>query len=245
MSLPTLVILAGGLATRLRPITETVPKSLIDVAGEPFLAHQLRLAASQGFKRVVVCVGYLGEQVERYIATSESFGLEVVFSYDGDILRGTGGALRNALPKLNDNFFVIYGDSYLNVVVEPIYAAYLASGASALMTVFRNQNRWGASNVAFDGQRVLRHRKAQADVERLDWIDFGLSVFCRQVVETWQEPDPFDLSGLTGALADRGLLAGFAVTQRFYEIGSAGGLATTEDYLRRSGDQSLFASNES
>jgi N-acetyl-alpha-D-muramate 1-phosphate uridylyltransferase len=158
--------------------------------------------------------------------------------------------LRSALPLLGEEFFVIYGDSYLDVAVEPIYSVYIASGAPALMTVFHNQNRWGASNVIFDGRRVLRHQKAQAEGEQMDWIDFGLSVFRRQVIASWLAPEPCDLSELTGSLAARGLLAGFAVARRFYEIGTAEGLAATEHYLREKaasqpiGRGSIIAANQ-
>jgi len=228
VSLPPLAILAGGLATRLRPITETIPKVLVPVNGEPFLAHQLRLARGQGFSRVVLCLGHFAEQVEAFLARHDA-GLEVTISHEGTARRGTGGALRHALPLLGEHFFMLYGDSYLDVQAAPIHTAFLACGKPALMTVLHNRNQWDASNVVFDGALVRAHDKAARGVE---WIDYGFSVFTRDVVAGWPGKDPWDLSALTGALARAGDLAGYEVTQRFYEIGKPAGLAETEAYLR-------------
>ena len=127
MSLPTLALLAGGTATRLRPITEKIPKSLVEVAGEPFLAHQLRLFRRQGIRRVILLVGHLGDQIEAFVGNGSAFGLDVAYSYDGQTKRGTGGAVRQALPLLGPSFFTCYGDSYLDVDLAPIHAAFVAT----------------------------------------------------------------------------------------------------------------------
>jgi NDP-sugar pyrophosphorylase family protein len=230
-SLPPLAILAGGLATRLRPITETIPKVLVPVNGEPFLAHQLRLARAQGFSRVVLCIGHLGEQVADFVAGQDT-GLDIALSHEGDQRRGTGGALRYALPMLGQEFFVLYGDSYLDVEAAPIHEAFLAAGQPALMTVLHNRDQWDASNVIFDGHLVRAHDKTMRGLPGVEWIDFGLSVFTASVVADWPEVDPWDLSALTGSLARQGNLAGHAVTRRFHEIGKPEGLAETEAYLR-------------
>ena len=229
--LPPLAILAGGLATRLRPITETIPKVLVPVNGEPFLAHQLRLARGQGFSRVVLCVGHLSEQVEAFV-DSEKFGLDIAISHEGPARRGTGGALRHALPLLGETFFMLYGDSYLDVPAAPIYQAFLASKKPALMSVLHNRDQWDASNVIFDAGMVCAHDKSVRGQPGVEWIDYGFSVFTRSVVADWPAADPWDLSALTGALARAGELAGCEVTQRFYEIGKPEGLAETEQYLR-------------
>ena len=232
MSLPPLAILAGGLATRLRPITETIPKILVPVNGEPFLAHQLRLARRQGFSRVVLCIGHLGGQVEAFVAArGGEFGLEIGFSHEGEARRGTGGALRHALPALGGTVFTLYGDSYLDVAAAPIHAAFLAAGQPALMSVLHNRNRWDASNVIFEAGMVRAHDKTLRGRPGVEWIDYGFSVFTAAVIAVWPEPDPWDLSALTGSLARAGRLAGHAVTQRFFEIGKPEGLAETEAYL--------------
>src|SRR6187431_438884 len=131
----SVAILAGGLATRLRPITETIPKALVEVAGVPFIARQLDYLRAQGIPRAVLCVSYRGEQIEAAIGDGRDFGLEVRYSYDGPKLLGTGGALKRALPLLGERFFILYGDSFLPVDFGAVEAAFRASGKPALMTV--------------------------------------------------------------------------------------------------------------
>lgn len=233
MTLPALAILAGGLATRLRPITETIPKSLVEVAGEPFLAHQLRLAKRQGFRKIVMLTGHLGGQIEAFAGDGAQFGLEIAYSHDGDRARGTGGAVRAAQDQFGDMVFVTYGDSYLDIEVAPVWQAFCASGTPALMTVLHNRDQWDPSNVVFDGKMVRQHDKTAGGKVGVEWIDYGLSVFRTDAITAWNQPDPFDLSLLTKALAEQGQLAGYEVSARFYEIGKPEGLEETASYLAK------------
>ncbi len=230
ISLPV-AILAGGLATRLRPITETIPKSLVETAGEPFVAHQLRLLAKEGVKHVVFCVGYLGEMIENFVGDGASFGLKVEYVSDGEKLLGTGGALKKALPKLGEAFMILYGDSYLDIAYAPVVQAFKESGKPGLMTVFRNQGRFDTSNVVFAGDRVICYSKKKR-LPEMDYIDYGLSVLKADALATWPDDEPFDLALVLERLAEENQLAGFEVTQRFYEIGSPEGLADADEYLR-------------
>ena len=223
-------ILAGGLATRMRPVAERIPKALFEVAGKPFIEHQLALLRREGVERVVLCVGFLGEMVEAHIGDGARFGLKVAYSFDGERLLGTGGALRRALPMLGENFFVLYGDSYLDIAYAPVQAAYRASGLPALMTVFRNEGRWDTSNVVFDGKHVVRHDKRDR-TEDMAFIDYGLGVVNSDIIRAWKD-EAFDLSDLYGSLAREGRLAGFEATTRFYEIGTPSGLAEADSHLR-------------
>lgn len=224
-------ILAGGLATRLLPMTDAIPKSLVPVAGEPFIAHQLRLLRREGVVRVVLCVGHLGEMIEDFVGDGREFGLDVVYSFDGDRLMGTGGALRRALPLLGDEFFVLYGDSYLDIAFEPVLLTYWHSGAEALMTVFRNEGRWDTSNVQFDGVRVTRYDKRDL-LPDLHYIDYGLGILPARVLTEKSSDEVFDLAEIYRALAASGELSGYEVTRRFYEIGTPRGLSETDTYLR-------------
>ncbi|HZI31144.1 MAG TPA: sugar phosphate nucleotidyltransferase, partial [Candidatus Binatia bacterium] len=148
-------ILAGGLATRLRPITEKIPKSLVPVAGRPFLAHQLEMLHTRGIRRVVLCIGHLGEMIQREFGT-EAFGIQLDYSFDGEKLLGTGGAVKRALPKLGTEFFILYGDSYLPVQYAPVAEFFHQSGKPGLMTVYRNEGKYDSSNVVFrDGEIVV------------------------------------------------------------------------------------------
>jgi dTDP-glucose pyrophosphorylase len=230
---PPVAILAGGLATRLRAVTSTIPKSLLPIAGEPFIAHQLRLLQREGVGRVVLCVGHLGEQVRQFVGNGRSFGLEVAYSFDGETLLGTGGALRRALPLLDRMFFVLYGDSYLDVALAPIRVAFVRSGAPALMTVFRNERRWDTSNVVFEDSRVLRYDK-RSPTPGMRYIDYGLGVLSHAVLEREPADRSFDLADVYAALASGDRLAGYEVMRRFYEIGTPSGLAETDQHLRES-----------
>jgi NDP-sugar pyrophosphorylase family protein len=230
--MPPLALLAGGLATRLRPITETIPKSMVQVAGEPFISHQLRLLAREGVSDVVICTGYLGEQIEEYIGDGSRFACRVRYSADGDRPLGTGGALRRALPSLGERFLVMYGDSYLNTRFRSVYEAFCSCGLPALMTVFRNEGRRESNNVEFADGIVRRYDKLHR-TPAMPYIDYGLGVLDAGVVRVCPEGTAFDLAELYGGLAGRVMLAGYEIRERFYEIGSPAGLAETDAFIRR------------
>ncbi len=234
MSLDTtpVAILAGGLAMRLRPITEKIPKALVSVAGEPFLAHQLRLLHARGLRRVVLCVGYLGEMIERDFGNGAAYGMEVRYSFDGPKLLGTGGALRQALPLLGDKFLVLYGDSYLPIDYAAVLASFHASGQPGLMTVYRNEDAWDTSNVHFADGRIVRYDKRERTPE-MRHIDYGLGVFRASVFAERPEGEAFDLADVQRELVAKDALAGHEVFQRFYEVGSHAGLAELENLLRQ------------
>lgn len=223
-------ILAGGLATRLRPITEKIPKSLVPVAGRPFLAHQLELLHSRGLRRAVLCVGHLGEMIQRDFGDGAAYGIRLDYSFDGPRLLGTGGALRRALPLLGEEFFVLYGDSYLPLDYAPIADFFHRSGKPGLMTVFRNEGKFDASNVVFaDGEIKIYDKKRKWP--DMHYIDYGLSLFRAPVFEPYAAEQAFDLAEVMGRLVNEKQLAGFEVRERFYEIGSPAGLAELETLL--------------
>lgn len=226
----TAAILAGGLGTRLGPLTETVPKALVEINGVPFVAHQLKLLHSRGVTRVVLCVGHLGGMIREYVGDGSRFGLEAAYSSDGPVLRGTAGALRQALDLLGPRFFVLYGDSYLPCDYAAAEAAFLESGKPALMTVFRNEDRWDRSNVEYSGGRILVYDKAAAN-PRMRHIDYGLGAFRREALAELAPQEP-DLAAVYGELLRRNALAAYEVRERFYEIGSPAGVAELSEYLR-------------
>jgi len=223
-------ILAGGLATRLRPITETIPKSLVEVAGKPFVLRQLAYLRDQGVRRVVLCIGYLGEIIEEVVGTGEKLGLDVAYSTDGPELLGTGGALKEALPLLGERFFVLYGDSFLPVNFGAVQDAFERSGQDALMTVLRNGDRWDKSNVLFQDGRLLEYNK-RAPRPEMAYIDYGLGVLSASVLQGYPDGLALDLADVYQDLSRQGRLAGMEVHQRFYEIGSHSGLKEAEAYF--------------
>ena len=217
------VILAGGLATRLRPITETIPKSMVEVSSRPFLAYQLDLLKKSGVDEVVLCVGYLSGQIEEYFKDGEEFGINLVYSREEGELLGTGGALKNAQQFLKDEFLVIYGDSYLDIDYRAVFNHFLHIDSPVLMTVFKNDNRWVESNVVFSSGMVTVFDK-QARAPEMRYIDYGLSVLSRDILDQIPSEKPYNLANLYHHLAGEGRLAGYEVFQRFYEIGSPEGL---------------------
>jgi NDP-sugar pyrophosphorylase family protein len=223
-------ILAGGLATRLRPITEKIPKSLVPIAGKPFLAHQLELLQSRGIRRAVLCIGYLGEMIQRDFGDGNAFGLRLDYSFDGPKPLGTGGAIKRALPLLGNEFFVLYGDSYLPVEYRPIAEFFRHSGKLGCMTVYRNEGRYDTSNVVFrDGEIAVYDKKNRSPEMR--HIDYGLSLFKAAVFNSYSADQPFDLAEVMSKLVRQKQLAGFEVRERFYEMGSPAGLAELEKIL--------------
>lgn len=230
-TLPPVAILAGGLATRMRPQSETIAKSMLEVAGEPFIAHQLRLLAREGIGQVVLCLGHLGRQVEDFVGDGSRFGLNVATCYDGPELLGTGGALRRAAPLLGDIFFITYGDSYLEVPMAEVWRCFRSSGLPALMTVFRNEGRWDTSNTVYDGGRIAYYSKTDRRPD-MAYIDFGLGLISAELLQAWDAGQRFDLADLYSNLAVAGRLAGWESPRRFYEIGTPAGLAETDRHLR-------------
>jgi len=219
-----LAILAGGVATRMRPMTEKIPKSLLEVAGEPFVFHQLHLLHERGIKDVVLCLGFLGEMIEERVGKGEVFGLNVRYSYDGPRLLGTAGALKQALPLLGCEFFILYGDSYLICDYKAIQDAYEQSGKPALMTVYRNDGKYDNSNVIFKDGKIFCYDKENRSPDML-YIDYGLGILQSRVLEDLPVNRPVDLSDVYKKLVQEGMLAGFESSERFYEIGSPSGLA--------------------
>jgi len=232
--MPPLALLAGGLATRMRPLTDQVPKSLLEVAGEPFIAHQLRLIRREGITRAVICVGYRGEQIQEFVGDGSRFDVEVSYCADGPVLLGTGGALRKALSMLGSEILVMYGDSWLDTTYAPIVAAFRSSRKPALMTVYRNASQWDRSNVHFEGGRIRRYDKTErtAAMQHIDW---GLCVVTANLIAARPSSTAFDLSSVYTELAGSGDLAGYEVPDRFYEIGSMEGLRETDALLRAQG----------
>lgn len=223
-------ILAGGLATRLRPITETIPKALIEVAGKPFIFHQLDYLKAQGISRIVLCIGYLGGMIRELVGDGSAWGLNVSYSMDGEILLGTGGALKQALPLLGESFFILYGDSYLPINFSDVQQSFNNSKKTGLMTVLENQNRWDKSNVLFANGEIIEYNKTITKDE-MHYIDYGLGVIKSIVFESYPDNLPFDLSKVYNQLSLQKQLAGYEVFERFYEIGSHQGILDTENYL--------------
>ena len=233
------VILAGGLGTRLGPLTKKQPKSMIDINGEPFIAHQLRMLKEQGIKEVAICTGYLGEQIEDYVGDGSRFGLMVGYSTDWPKRLGTAGAIKNLLNKewrqllTIQALFVLYGDSYLTCNFEKVQKVFLEGNEvgwmAGLMTIMHNDNKWDASNVEYADGEIKAYDKGNSN---LRYIDYGLSIFQRKVFSELPSNKERDLADVYKSLLLYGRLAAHEVKERFYEIGSPKGLAEFRRYLK-------------
>jgi NDP-sugar pyrophosphorylase family protein len=227
--MPPVCILAGGLGTRLGERVRDTPKPLLEVAGEPFLIHQLRLLAKHGVHEVVLCVGYLGEQIEAEIG-HEQFGIDIRYSFDEVAgLDGTLGAIRRALPVLGERFLVLYGDTYLRIDYGAVARRWRESGLPAVMTVLRNEGRWDTSNVIYRHGMVLRYDK-RAPSPEMRWIDYGLGGLTVRALDRVAASET-DLAVLYERLAEHGELLGFEASERFYEIGTTPALVETDAFL--------------
>ena len=223
-------ILAGGLATRLRPITETIPKALIEIAGEPFIFHQLRYLQQQGIDSIILCIGYLGEMIQASVGDGSQFGVRVSYSFDGPQLLGTGGAIKAALPLLGEDFFIFYGDSFLPIPFKPVEKSYLSSKKLGLMTVLKNENQWDKSNVIYQNDSLIEYNKEEIR-SNMSYIDYGLGILNANVFSRYPEGEVLDLSKVYNELSLKSELFGYEVFERFYEIGSQQGILEAEEYL--------------
>ena len=229
------IILAGGLATRLRPITEKIPKSLVEINGRPFLDHQMRLLATNGVTKAVLSVAYRGEMIEEYLGDGSQYGIEVSYSFDGPVYLGTAGAIRKALPRIGASFFTLYGDSYLTAPFADVERTFLESGKEALMTVYRNEGLFDTSNVEFAGGRIVAYDK-KVRTAAMKHIDYGLGVFRAEVFAGLAEGQSCDLAALYQDVLRRGELTAYEVLERFYEIGTVSGIEDTSRFLAKRGE---------
>ena len=227
-----IAIIAGGLGTRLAPVTQTVPKALVPVNGRPFIDYQLALLrCANGITNVVLCVGHLGEMIERHLGNGSRHGCNIAYSYDGPERIGTAGALAKALPLLGERFLMTYGDSYLRCDYGAIEASFVRSGKPALMTVYRNAGAIIPSNVLYRDGTIEAYEKRNP-TPAMQHIDFGLSAFDRAVVAGIPLDRATDLADDFQDLVRKGELAGYEVSTRFYEVGTPEGIAETEAFLR-------------
>ena len=230
MTLPV-AILAGGLGTRLGDETLNKAKILIDIAGKPFISRQLNYLSDQGIKDIVICVGHQGHQIKDYIGNGSKYNLKVSYSEDGDQLLGTGGSIKKACKILDKNFFILYGDSFLPIDFSLIEKAFFEEKKPALMTVLKNFGQWDKSNAYFKNKCVSYNK--QNPKKDMDYIDYGLSVVNNSIFDNFSYNNSFDIDVVFENLSNNGLLAGFEVQKRFYEIGSINGLSDTIEFFKK------------
>jgi NDP-sugar pyrophosphorylase family protein len=225
-------ILAGGLATRLRPISGTTPKSMVLIEGKPFLEYQIEFLKRAGITDLVLCVGYLSEKIERYFGDGHKFGVTITYSYDGNNFLGTAGALKRAESLLKEYFFVIYGDSYLFLDFQEVYANFRKSNTLALMVVYKNNNLYDLSNVAIENGMISRYDKTNTTGD-LRYIDYGTLIFGKHVMDLIPPDQMYPLERVIVDLILQREISAFEATERFYEIGSHKGMDEFRQYIQK------------
>ena len=226
------VILAGGRATRLKPLTNNVPKSLIDIDGKPFLEHQLHFLKESGLTEIILCVGHLGEAIERHSGDGRKFGVNIKYSYEKTRLLGTAGALKNAEQLLDDRFFVIYGDSYLRLDFAAVMAFFKKYDKLGLMVIYKNYDLYDRSNVVIEGNLVKQYSK-KGKTEGMVYIDYGASILRKKALESVPQNQAYSLERLFAKLIRKEELLAFEANTRFYQIGSPEGLEEFRGYIDR------------
>jgi len=225
-----IVIIAGGIGSRLGKLTQKTPKSLIKIDKKPFIYYQLNQLSKQGFKKVLICVGYLGNKIKKYVGNGEKFNLNIKYSHESKKLLGTAGCIRKAVSSLEENFFVIYGDAYLPVNFKDIQRDFTKQKAKALITVYKNNNKFDSSNAYFKGKNIFYKKNCRNT--KMNFIDYGVSVFSTDIFADSKLKTLSDLSDLFTMLSKKKKLKHHVVKKRFYEIGSNAGLKETKNYLK-------------
>jgi NDP-sugar pyrophosphorylase family protein len=219
-----MLILAGGLGTRLRPLTNELPKCMVPVDGQPFLEHQVRLLASRGVRDIVLCLGHLGQRVLEHFGNGHRFGVNLTYAWERDRLLGTGGAIRNAAALLRPEFFVAYGDSYLLLDYGDIMRRFRRADTLGMMVVYRNEDRLEPSNVVVTEGRVAAYDKTTR-LPGMRFVNEGLSVLRRRALRLIPPGLPFSQEQFFQLLVRRRQLLAYETHQRFYEVGSPAGLS--------------------
>lgn len=227
----SIAILAGGLGTRLGTLTDNTPKALIKLNNEPFLGHQLKLLEKRGFRHVVLCLGHFSDQIEQYLAQN-TFQLDIAFSYDGEKLLGTGGAIIQAAPMLTEDFFILYGDSYLDIDYSAVLKFHESHPYWGTMTVLNNHDQWDTSNIVYENDKIVMYDKINRS-ERMKYIDYGLSILSKKALATFSIDTAFDLSDIFKHCISHNQMQGFEIRKRFYEVGSPQGVKELEAYLQK------------
>jgi len=226
------VILAGGLVTRLGALTERIPKAMVPILGRPFLEHQITLLRENGVLDILLCIGHYGDQIKAYFGDGRKFGVRIAYSEEGEALLGTGGALKKAQALIDDRFFLMWGDSYLILDYQAIWSSFIKSGALALMVVYKNNNQGIKSNVSLQHGKVAVYDKWQRHRE-MEYIDNGLSALNKDLLARIPEHTYFEIETIFGELAIEGELAGYETSQKYFEIGSLEGIRELETLLKR------------
>jgi len=224
------VILAGGLATRMKPMTLDIPKSMIEIDGKPFLEHQLELLKENDVKNVVVCVGHLGHQIKEYFKKGEKLGMNIKYGDEKENLLGTAGALKNAGDFLADEFFLMYGDSYVPVDFQAITSHFKKFNKKSLMVIYKNADRFDKSNIEIEQDLIKSYDKKNN--QGMLFIDAGVSLLKKEILRLIPPSRNFPLERIYQHLIKEKEMLAYQMRERFYQIGSFEGLEEFKSLIK-------------
>jgi NDP-sugar pyrophosphorylase family protein len=224
-----MVILCGGLATRLGDIAKNTPKSMIDIQGKPFLEHQIEQLKKHQVKDIVLCVDYLSEKIETYFGNGKKFDVNIQYSHDGDKPLGPIGALKKAEPFLNDVFFTMYGDSYVFVDYKKAYNQFIKQDKLAMMIAYQNYDKYDKSNLVIKNGKMIQYGGKKT--KDMNYIDYGVSIFRKNILEQIPSNTFFSTKDLYTNLVEKEQLLAFEVSKRFYHIGNPESLEELRKYI--------------
>lgn len=227
-----MIILCGGLATRLGDLSKNSPKSMIKINNKPFLEYQIEILKKNSIKDIVLCVGYLAEKIKSYFGNGKKLGVNIRYSYDGDKPLGPIGALKNAEPILDDVFFIMYGDSYLTVDYKKVHRFFMKQDKLGLMVVYKNYDKYDKSNIAIKDDLVVGYGKNNSTDDMI-YIDYGTSILCKKALDIVPKDKMYSTGEFFSELIKKRELLCFEAKKRFYHIGTPESLEEFNDFIRR------------
>lgn len=227
-----IVIMAGGMGTRLRPLTYEIPKPMVVVGGKPYLYYQLKYLQKFGYTDVLILIGYLGHYIQDYFKDGDDLGLNISYSIENEPL-GTGGALKGAQSLLQEVFMLIYGDSFLPIDLKNLENSFNYSSMAGMVVVYDNrENTDVTSNIAVDAQDTILKYKKNSNDHDLNYVDAGISIFNKNVCDLIPDKKKKSLEEeIFPSLVEQRKLFAYITNQRFYDIGNIQRLSVFENYI--------------
>ena len=225
--------MAGGLATRIRPLTNKIPKSMISIEGKPFLQYQIELLSCYGIKDIILCVGYMGEKIENCFENGNKYNTRIIYSYEKEKLLGTGGALKMTEPYLDEKFYLIWGDSYVRLNYKKMFDFHLKNSKNfdVTMAIFYNIRNFDKSNIVYKNGSIKKYDKNSTD--NMKYIDSGVMVLNKKLLSRIPNREVFQIENLFTKLAKEEKIKPFLIKKRYYEIGSLEGLNQFSKFVKR------------
>lgn len=221
------VILAGGRGTRLKPLTDTIPKPMIPIKGKPFLEYLLENLRDQGIEKVLLLLGYLPHKIKSYFGDGSSFGIEIDYSIS-DVQNETGRRIKLAEDKIEQFFLLMYCDNYWPMRLKHMWAKFINSGVAAQITVYANKDNYTKHNVRMDDKGLVVAYDKNRELKNLQGVDIGYAIMSKEILTFLPYENVSFEKTVYSLLIESGQLSAYLTDHRYYSIGSHGRLPLTE-----------------